>query len=143
MIFLLMLVFGTILAIWLGCYFSLRSEWHKPDEYGAAITFKEFHALYKIHPEKWYLYRSQAAYRDNDGFMRDVNFVTFKEYKKYYKWYKDYTKEQAIEKTLNNTQKLRKEWDEDMRQEKKELSQQIDYYEKILSELKEKYGVNF
>lgn len=143
MAFLLILGLGTILALSLGYYFGLRSEWQRPNEYSAAITFKEFYSLFKIHPEKWHLYKNQVTYNNKDSFIKDVNFVTFKDYRKYYKWYKSYSKKQAIEKILNNTQQLRKEWDEDMRQEKKELSQQIDYYEKILNELKEKYNVNF
>lgn len=143
MAFLLTTALIIIMFVSLAHYINLRTTWHRPDEYGAAITFEEFYSLVKIHPEKWVLYKSQVAYKDNDGFLKDVNFVTFKDYKKYYKWYKNYTKEQAIEKTLNNTQQLRKEWNEDLRQEKKDLSQQIDYYEKVLNELKEKYNITF
>lgn len=143
MICLLAMISGVILAILLTYFVDLICTWHKPNKYSAAITFKEFLTIYKISTEKWYLEDCGVTYKDKDGFNKDVCFVTFKEFYKYYKWYKKYSKEKAIEATLNNTQELRKEWDELLSQEKKDLSQQIDYYEKVLNELKEKYNINF
>lgn len=140
---LLAIIPGIILAILLTYFVNIRDTWMKPSEYNAAITFKEFLTLYKISAEKWCLRDWYVTYKDKDGFNKDVCFVTFKEFYKYYKWYKKYSKEKAIEATLNNTQELRKEWDELLSQEKKDLSQQIDYYEKVLNELKEKYNINF
>lgn len=140
---LLAIIPGIILAILLTYFVKIRDTWMKPSEYNAAITFKEFLTLYKISAEKWCLKDWYVTYKDKDGFNKDVCFVTFKEFYKYYKWYKKYSKEKAIEATLNNTQELRKEWDELLSQEKKDLSQQIDYYEKVLNELKEKYNINF
>lgn len=140
---LLAIIPGIILAILLTYFANLRCTWMKPSEYNAAITFKDFLTLYKISAEKWRLGDCCVIYKDKDGYNKDVCFVTFKEFYKYYKWYKKYSKEKAIEATLNNTQELRKEWDELLRQEKKDLSQQIDYYEKVLNELKEKYNINF
>ncbi len=136
------IIIVTLVALLI--YFGdLRSNWDKPNEYGAAITFKNFLTLHKINPEKWYLKDYSVAYIDKHGFFKDVYFVTFKEFYGYYKWHKKYSKEKAIEATLNNTQELRKEWDELLHQEKEDVFQQIDYYEKILEELKEKYNINF
>ena len=137
---LLAIIPGVILAIYFG---NLRCEWVKPNVHNAAITFKDFLTLYKISTEKWRLGDCCIIYKDKDGCNKEVCFVTFKEFYKYRKWYKKYSKEKAIEATLNNTQELRKEWDELLCQEKKDLSQQIDYYEKVLNELKEKYNINF
>lgn len=138
MIYLLVIILAVILLIYFG---SLREEWNKPNECSAAITFKDFLTLYKISPEKWFLKYDSVAYINKNMVCKDVYFVTFKEYYKYYKWYKKYSKEKAIEATLNNTQELRKEWDELLRQEKKDLFQQIDYYEKVFEELREKYKI--
>ena len=132
---------GVILAILLIYFANLSCTWMKPSEYNAAITFKDFLTLYKISPEKWFLKYDSVAYINKNMVCKDVYFVTFREYYKYYKWYKKYSKEKAIEATLNNTQELRKEWDELLSQEKKDLFQQIDYYEKVFEELKEKYKI--
>ena len=136
-----LLVPSIILAILLIHFGNLRGEWNKPNERSAAITFKDFLTLYKISPEKWLLKYNSVVYINKDTVYKDVYFVTFKEYYKYYKWYKKYSKEKAIEATLNNTQELRKEWDELLHQEKKDLFQQIDYYEKVFEELREKYKI--
>lgn len=138
MIYLLVIILAIILLIYFG---NLREEWNKPNEHSAAITFKDFLTLYKISPEKWFLKYDSVAYINKNMVCKDVYFVTFREYYKYYKWYKKYSKEKAIEATLNNTQELRKEWDELLSQEKKDLFQQIDYYEKVFEELKEKYKI--
>lgn len=138
MIYLLVIILAIILLIYFG---NLREEWNKPNERSAAITFKDFLTLYKISPEKWFLKYDSVAYINKNMVCKDVYFVTFREYYKYYKWYKKYSKEKAIEATLNNTQELRKEWDELLSQEKKDLFQQIDYYEKVFEELKEKYKI--
>lgn len=141
MIGLLILILSIILIIYFG---NLRCEWVKPSVYNAAITFKDFLTLYKISTEKWRLKDCYVIYEDKDGLNKEVCFVTFKEFYKYRKWYKKYSKEKAIEATLNNTQKLRKEWDELLRQEKKNLYQHdYDYYERVLNELKDKYNINF
>lgn len=133
-----------ILAILLIYFANLSCAWMKPSEYNAAITFKDFLTLYKISTERWRLGDCCVIYKDKDGYNKDVCFVTFKEFYKYYKWYKKYSKEKAIEATLNNTQELRKEWDELLRQEKKNLYQHdYDYYERVLNELKDKYNINF
>lgn len=136
-----LLVPSIILVILLSYFGSLRGDWNKPNERSAAITFKDFLTLYKISPEKWILKYDSVVYINKDTVYKDVYFATFKEYYKYYKWYKKYSKEKVIEATLNNTQELRKEWDELLHQEKKDLFQQIDYYEKVFEELREKYKI--
>lgn len=141
MIYLLVIILAIILLIYFG---NLREEWNKPNERSAAITFKDFLTLYKISPEKWFLKYDSVAYINKNMVCKDVYFVTFREFYKYHKWYKKYSKEKAIEATLNNTQELRKEWDELLRQEKKDLYQHdYDYYERVLNELKDKYNINF
>lgn len=141
MIYLLVIILAIILLIYFG---DLREEWNKPNERSAAITFKDFLTLYKISPEKWFLKYDSVAYINKNMVCKDVYFVTFREFYKYHKWYKKYSKEKAIEATLNNTQELRKEWDELLRQEKKDLYQHdYDYYERVLNELKDKYNINF